>query len=236
MGSVRTITLFSVQAEERQRISSVAVSMAVHVATAVLVSLGVYQAKLDKPIPATNFRVRRLDLQIPPDVLRAAKNPVEYQKAKSTPSPSSRARIEPPALREVAKVEHGPQTLIQPDVHTKVVLKEKVPVPSVAIWKPVTVPVEKIVAPLPQQAIQMQATPSLNHANQVGIGEIVIGLAITGERVAAGEHACQHGRTPGETGADLRAGTIAFLPQIAHRIDEPAAGTIEIGIGPVETA
>lgn len=166
MGSVRTITLFSVQAEERQRISSVAVSMAVHVATAVLVSLGVYQAKLDKPIPATNFRVRRLDLQIPPDVLRAAKNPVEYQKAKSTPSPSSRARIEPPALREVAKVQHGPQTLIQPDVHTKVVLKEKVPVPSVAIWKPVTVPVEKIVAPLPQQAIQMQATPSLNPPNQ----------------------------------------------------------------------
>jgi len=166
MGSFRTITLFSVQTEEKQRISSVAVSVVVHVATAVLVSLGVYQAKLDKPIPVTNFRVRRLDLQIPPDLLRAAKNPVEYQKAKPTPSPSSRARIEPPALREIAKAEHGPQTLIQPDVHTKVVLKEKVPVPTVAIWKPVTVPVEKIVAPLPQQTIQMQAMPSLNPPNQ----------------------------------------------------------------------
>jgi hypothetical protein len=169
MGSSRTITLFSVQTDERQKISSVVVSAVVHAVTAVLVTVGFYQAKIGAPIPAPQYKVRRLDLEVPREALKSTDNQIEYKapkQATSAPSPGGNPKMHAPALREVAKVEHGPQTLVQPDIHTKVVLKNPVPVPSLAIWQPVKVAVNKIVAPLPQQEVAVQVNPSLNPPNQ----------------------------------------------------------------------
>lgn len=169
MGSSRTITLFSVQTEEKQRISSVVVSAVVHVVTAVLVTIGVYQSKIGTPIQETRFQLRQLDLETPREAMRSAANEIEYQapkKAVSTPSTGGKPKMEAPALREVAKVEHGPQTLVQPDIKTQVVLKKPVPVPAVSIWQPVKVAVNKIVAPVPQQEVAMQTNPALNPPNQ----------------------------------------------------------------------
>lgn len=168
MGSSRTITLFSVQTDERQKISSVLVSVVVHLVTIALVSIGVYEAKIGAPIPTTRFEVRRLDLEIPRDALRSKANQVEYQapsKAANAPTPGGNPKLHAPALREVAKAEPGPQTLVQPDVHNPVVVKKPVPVPSLAIWQPVKVEVQKIVAPLPQQQVAMQTNPLMNPPN-----------------------------------------------------------------------
>jgi hypothetical protein len=168
MGSSRTITLFSVQTDERQKISSVLVSMVVHVVTIVLVSIGVYESKIGTPIPTTRFEVRRLDLQIPKEALRSNANQVEYQapsKAASAPTPGGNAKMHAPALQEMAKLDLGPQTLVQPDIHTPKPVIKPIPVPSVAIWQPVKVEVQKIVAPLPQQEVAMQTNPVLNPPN-----------------------------------------------------------------------
>lgn len=169
MGSSRTITLFSVQTDERQKISSVVVSAVVHAVTAVLVTVGFYQAKIGTPIPAPQYKVRRLDLEVPREALKSAANQVEYQapkQAASASSPGGNPKMHAPALREVAKVEKGPQTLVQPDIHTKVVLQKPVPVPALAIWQPVKVAVDKIVAPVPQQEVAVQTNPVMNSPNQ----------------------------------------------------------------------
>lgn len=169
MAHPRTITLFSVQTEERQKVSSVLVSAVVHVVTAVLVTIGVYQSKIGTPITETRFQLRQLDLETPREAMRSAAKEIEYQapkKVASTPSTGGKPKMQAPALREVAKVEHGPQTLVQPDIKTQVAVKKPVPVPAVSIWQPVKVAVNKIVAPLPQQQVAMQVNPALNPPNQ----------------------------------------------------------------------
>lgn len=169
MGSSRTITLFSVQAEERQRVSSIVVSAVAHVAVAVLVTIGVFQSKIGTPIPETRFELRQLDLETPREALRSAAKEVEYQAPKKAPSAPSKAghpQMQAPALREMVKVEHGPQTLIQPDIKTHVALQKLVPVPALAIWQPVKVAVNKIVAPLPHPEVELQTNPALNPPNQ----------------------------------------------------------------------
>jgi hypothetical protein len=169
MESSRTITLFSVQTEERQKVSSILVSVVVHIVTIVLVSLGVYESKIGQPIPTTRFEVRQLDLEVPPEALRSTDNQVEYQapsKAEKAPSLGGNPKLQAPQLSEMAKVDLGPQTLVQPDIKEKTVLVKPVPVPSVAIWQPVKVEVQKIVAPLPQQEVAIQTNPVLNPPNQ----------------------------------------------------------------------
>ena len=169
MGYSRTITLFSVQADERQRVSSVVVSAVVHAVVAVLVTIGVVQSKIGTPLPETRFQLRQLDLETPREAMRSAANEIEYKapnKAAPSPSRGGNPKMQAPTLREVAKVEHGPQTLVQPDIKTHVVLDKPVPVPALAIWQPVKVEVNKIVAPLPQQEVAMQTNPALNPPNQ----------------------------------------------------------------------
>ena len=169
MASSRTITLFSVQADERQRVSSVVVSAVAHVVVAVLVTIGVVQSKIGTPLPETRFQLRQLDLETPRDAMRSAANEIEYKapnKATRSPSMGGNPKMQAPSLREVAKVEQGPQTLVQPDIKTHVVLDKPVPVPALAIWQPVKVAVNKIVAPLPQQEVAMQTNPALNPPNQ----------------------------------------------------------------------
>ena len=169
MGSSRTITLFSVQTEERQKISSVLVSVVVHIVTIVLVSIGVYESKIGQPIPTTRFQVRQLDLETPRDVLRSTDNQVQYQapsKAEKAPATGGNPKMQAPALSEVAKANLGPQTLVQPDIKEKAVVVKPIPVPTVAIWQPVKVEVQKIVAPAPQQEVAIQSNPQLTPPNQ----------------------------------------------------------------------
>ncbi len=178
MGYSRTITLFSVPSDERQQISSIVVSVVVHVVTITLVSIGVYQSNIGRPIPVAQYRVRQLDLETPKEAMQAPPDAIEYQApnlAAKPPAPGGNPEIDTPALREVANVKRGPQTLVQPDIHSRLALKKPIPVPNLAIWQPVKVAVQKIVAPLPQQAVAMQATPSLNPPNDALIfGDVEI--------------------------------------------------------------
>ncbi len=170
MGSSPTITLFSVQMEERRRLSSIVLSVVVHIATIVLITLGLmYQASLPRPILPPRYTVRQLDLETPRDVLRASRKALHFPGAKrktSTASPGGKPVVHPPVLRQVAHAPRAPQTLVQPDVKKPVVLKQKIPVPAVAIWTPEKIQVKKIVAPLPQPPVTMDVTPSLEAPNE----------------------------------------------------------------------
>jgi len=102
MASSRTITLFSVQADERQRVSSVVVSAVAHVVVAVLVTIGVVQSKIGTPLPETRFQLRQLDLETPRDAMRSAANEIEYKapnKATRSPSMGGNPKMQAPSLR-----------------------------------------------------------------------------------------------------------------------------------------
>ncbi len=179
MGSSPTITLFSLQTEERRRLSSVVLSIVVHITTIILVTLGLmYQASLPRPILPPRYMVRQLDLEMPKDILRADRKVIEFPGAKpktSSASSGGKAVVHPPVLREVAHAPRAPQTLVQPDIKKPVVLKENVPVPAVAIWTPQKIQVQKIVAPLPQQPVAMNVTPTLEAPNEaVNLASVAI--------------------------------------------------------------
>lgn len=179
MGYSRTITLFSVQTDEKRRVSSIIVSVLVHAAVGALVTLGLmYEAKMPRPILAAHYTVRQLDLETPRAVLRAAGKSIEFPGSSqnaSTPSSGGKPSVHPPVLQAAVHTPHGPQTLLQPDVKKPVELKEKIPVPAVAIWTPQKIEVKKIIAPLPQEAVDMEVRPSLNVPNEaVNLGDVEI--------------------------------------------------------------
>jgi hypothetical protein len=179
MGYSRTITLFSVQTDEKRRVSSIIASVVVHAGAGGLVMLGLmYQAKMPRPILTAHYTVRQLDLEAPQAALRAAGKAIEYPgptQSASTASSGNKPSIHPPVLQAAAHTPHGPQTLLQPDIKKPVELKEKIPVPAVAIWTPQKIAVKKIIAPLPQEAVDMEVKPSLNVPNEaVNLNDVEI--------------------------------------------------------------
>lgn len=67
---------------------------------------------------------------------------------------------------EIPQLEAALQTLVQPDLPPNLKLKEKIPIPAVAIWTPKKAPVKKVVPPRPQMPATAKTQPSLTEPNQ----------------------------------------------------------------------
>ena len=180
MGSSRTITLFSQGVDISQGPTSFAASFLFHCLAISLLSFGViYTPRLDTRAAAERFNVRRLDLQTPEEQQRrAARSKVKYPGPKPkvvTAKAGGKPVPHPPVLRQVAQAQKGPQTLVQPDLHSELTLAKEVPVPSLVIWSPQNAPVKTIVAPLPEKATASDVKPSPDPPNeQVDLANISI--------------------------------------------------------------
>ncbi len=171
MGYSRTITLFSQSGDISQGPTSFAASFLFHCLAISLLSFGViYTPHLDTRAAAERFNVRRLDLQTPEEQQRRAERgkvkypgprpKVDTAKAGGKPIPH------PPVMRQIAQAQKGPQTLVQPDLHSELKLTEVVPVPSLVIWSPENAPAKTIVAPLPEKATAADVKPSPDPPNE----------------------------------------------------------------------
>ena len=171
MGSSRTITLFSQSVDISQGPTSFAASFLFHLLAIGLLSFGIiYTPRLDTRPAAEKFTVRRLDLQTPEEQQqRAARSHVNYPGPKPkvvTAKAGGKPVPHPPVMRQVAKAQKGPQTLVQPDLHSDLTLAKEVPVPSLVIWSPENAPAKTIVAPLPEKATAANVKPSPDPPNQ----------------------------------------------------------------------
>jgi len=171
MESSRTITLFTQSGDLSQGPTSFAASFLFHCLAISLLSFGViYTPHLDTRAAAEKFNVRRLDLQTPEDRMRRSKlNNAKY--------PGPRPKLQPvkaggkpipqtPVMRQVARAQKGPQTLVQPDLTSQLTLKLEVPVPSLVIWSPQNAPAKTLVAPLPEKATAADVKPSPDPPNE----------------------------------------------------------------------
>ncbi len=171
MGSSRTITLFSQSVDISQGPTSFAASFLFHLLAIGLLSFGIiYTPHLDTSAAAKRFNVRRLDLQTPEERQRRAdRGKVKYPGPKPkvvTAKAGGKPVPHPPVMRQVAKAQKGPQTLIQPDLRSDLTLAKEVPVPSLVIWSPENAPAKTIVAPLPEKATAADVKPSPDPPNQ----------------------------------------------------------------------
>ena len=181
--SSHTITLFSERADLGPRPTSFAASILCHgLAVAVAWFSVVYKPPVAK-VSTEHFAVRQLDLRTPDEQKRAAALRLAYPAAHSgAHAPASKARPSPSvsALRQVAQAKPGPQTLIQADLSNPVTLPEQIPVPQVVIWSPTTVPVKRIVPPLPEKPTASDVTPSVERPNdEMNLADINIASSFT---------------------------------------------------------
>ena len=182
MATSRTITLFTESRDLNQRSTSLAVSILFHCLALSLLSFGVmYSPHLDTRAIAERYTVRNIDLATPEQQRRRAEQakanyPHPLPKLKSN-TPGASKPLPPPALRQIAQAQKGPQTLIQPDLPIQVALTEEVPVPSMVIWSPQKTPVKNLVAPLPDKPTAADVKPSPDPPNvQVDLADISISV------------------------------------------------------------
>jgi hypothetical protein len=187
MKSSRTITLFSQSRDIDQRSTSFAVSVLFHGMALGLLSFGVmYTPHLDTRAIAAHYTVRNIDLETPEQqARRAARGKVKYpgpQPGPRNPGPPPKAKTgagrpipQPPLLRQIAKAQKGPQTLVQPDLPTQLTLKQEIPVPTIVIWSPKKADVKTVVAPQPEKPTAADVKPMPDPPNQaVDLSDISI--------------------------------------------------------------
>jgi hypothetical protein len=167
MRSSHILSLFSERPEVSQRPSSFVVSILAHCAALVLLTFGiVYTPEIHDRVMTEHYSVRHLDLHAPePKIRQRAGSEVAY------PGPHAEVHEPSPggsqaALRQIAKAEPGPQTLVQPDLPARVKLKEKIPVPTIVIWSPKKSVVKALVAPLPEKATAADSHPAADPPNE----------------------------------------------------------------------
>ncbi len=174
MKSSRTITLFSESRDIGPRSTSFAVSVLFHCLAAGLFSFGVmYSPRLDTRAIAERYTVRNIDLESPQQqARRAAQSKVKYPgprkpapKTLAKPGPGKPAP-NPPLLRQIAKAQKGPQTLVQPDLPAQLTLKQEVPVPTIVIWSPKKADVKTVIAPQPEKPTAADVKPMPDPPNQ----------------------------------------------------------------------
>jgi hypothetical protein len=165
MKSSPTITLFTESREFRQRPTSLVVSVVFHCMALSLLSFGVmYTPRLDTKAIAERYTVRNIDLETPEQQKqRAARGKVKYPgfppKAQAAKPGGGKPAVRPPLLRQVAKAQKGPQTLVQPDLPTRLALTKEVPVPTLVIWSPKQTEVKTVVAPQPEKPTAANVKP-----------------------------------------------------------------------------
>ncbi len=169
MTSSHTIALFTEQADLGPRPTSFVASILFHgLAVAVAWFSIAYRPPVAK-VSTEHFAVRELDLFMPDEQMRPAAPRIAYPAAHSgVHAPASEGKPSPSvsALRQVAQAKPGPQTLIQADLSNPVTLPEQIPVPQVVIWSPASVPVKKIVPPLPEKPTSADVKPSVERPNE----------------------------------------------------------------------
>jgi hypothetical protein len=169
MRSPRTITLFEEHPELRRPPVSLAASILIHGGAIALVAFAVlYTPRIDTR-STSRYMLRQLDLKMPDQqVHRTSPAGISYpgplapdHTVASAGKQSSQSLVLPP----IPDVHHGPQTLVQPDVKSDVILTQVTPVPQVVLWTPASHPVAKIVAPPPLKPPSTNVRPTLEKPN-----------------------------------------------------------------------
>ena len=171
MTSPRTITLFEVHPELGRSHISFAASILAHGTLIALIAFAIlYTPRIDHRAMLNRYTLRQLDLHTPDQQLRrSAANLIGYPGPKRNAPASTiggKQTAQAAVLPVIPHLQHGPQTLMQPDLHTDVALQQLTPVPQVVLWKPAAKPVAKIVAPLPAKPPTANVTPTLHPPNQ----------------------------------------------------------------------
>ena len=161
-----TISLFSAQPELRGQPYSFAVSVLAHGVTLGLLCLGILSApKMKTPSLAEQYAVRRLDLHtLDSEMQREAANGVKSLREhsdSSKPAPTNGEAARSELLQQIARVPHGAQTLVQPDIPKPLTLAVEIPVPTVVIWNGPKATVKTIVAPMPEKPAVADVKPSI---------------------------------------------------------------------------
>jgi hypothetical protein len=124
----------------------------------------VYNPEIGQPLSA-EYTVRSLDLQLPKKAMRQmAGSRITYPIGKSRArahSPAGGQEAPPRMLLQVVKAVRGPQTLLQPDIITHLIAKQKILVPRIVIWEAVKTPANKIIPPQPHVPVLANITPTL---------------------------------------------------------------------------
>jgi len=170
------MTLFSERSDLSQRRSSFVVSILAHVAGLGLLSFGIlYAPESNNRVLTERYTVRHLDLHsIEPQMRRTAGSGVEYpgphpmspHPAAHTQPPGGKPTAQPAVLRQVAEAAPGPQTLVQPYLHSHLTLPQETPVPTVVIWSAEKTPAQTIIAPLPEKPPAASVQPSPDPPNE----------------------------------------------------------------------
>lgn len=171
MASSPVVTLFSVQVDSGRQPVTLAASAIIHGALVTLIFFGILDAPRLTAHTNEHYLLRQIDLtspKLPP--IRATKGiafPSPVKPAKSSgQGASSKAAAALHAMVQIAHAKPGPQTLLQPDVASKMALQEKLRIPRMLIWKSHQTVVKKIVAPPPQPATASTAKPSFEAPNR----------------------------------------------------------------------
>lgn len=171
MESSRTITLFTESRDIGRRPASFAASVLFHCIAIGILSFGfIYTPHIDRNALANRYTIRSIDLETPEQRRqRAVPAKVNY------PGPSNQAQtksgdgkpaVQMPQLRRIANAQKGPQTLVQPDLPTQLVLAQEVPVPTMVIWSPKEAEVKAVVAPQPEKPTAADVKPMPAPPNQ----------------------------------------------------------------------
>jgi hypothetical protein len=176
MRSSQILSLFSDRPAVSQRPFSFVLSILAHLAAVALVAFGiVFTPKVHDRVITEHLSVRHLDLHAP-DLTRPerAGSKIAYpgpHREAHTPTPGGSQS----ALRQIARAEPGPQTLVQLDLPTHVKLKEEIPIPTVVIWSPKKTPAKTLVAPLPEKPTAADVNPAADPPNEeVNLADVSI--------------------------------------------------------------
>jgi len=169
MRSSGPISLFNDRPQNAQRPISFVISIFAHGAGIALIFLGIlFTPRIDDRIITEHFSLRHLELELPEPPVRhpGVKYPGPQQ---MPPAPSPDAHDNqaerPSVARQVAQVTPAPQTLVQPKLQPKT-LDQKIPLPTVVIWKQEDNALSKIIPPLPQKPTTALVRPSVAAPNE----------------------------------------------------------------------
>jgi hypothetical protein len=183
MTSPRTITLFAEYPDARRPQVSFAASVVAHGGLIALISFAIlYTPRIDRRALANRYAMRQLDLKTPErPVHRSAAEQIAYPGPRLDNSASAsggRQTARAAVLPQIPHLHHGPQTLVQPDVHSDITLTRLTPVPQVVLWTPASKPVARIVAPLPAKPPAANVVPRLQPPNpEPNLSDIAISSA-----------------------------------------------------------
>lgn len=123
--------------------------------------------RLDERAIAERYTVRHLDLHMPdPPRIKSQAAGVRYPGPQPDPGPKAAApSARPNVARQVAQAAPAPQTLVQPKL-PPLVLKEKIPLPTVVLWQMESKPVTLITPPKPRLVMAAPVPPSVQSPNE----------------------------------------------------------------------